>query len=317
MKTQQDMAIAQQRLALARAGQAMTAAAHRRSMLEAANKEEFEKNHKQVNGVWWDKQPDGTWAESKTLNMYDANGKMIGVKTDLGTYNEKLGGYVGKDGTFTPLQLPEGYTPPNAKSDDFLDLGQAGETYLRDLTELDLGFSDLKDSLDKVGDKYTGLVVGNLPTYEPEANAIRAAMGNFTSQIRKAMSGVSVSPAEMEQLKEFLPSKSDTWGQIQGKMAAYQAFIDNKIRTAENMYGPRKPLQRLPGYARVHGAAQSRSGGASAGTGAGTPAKNGYSPSEKYNGMSNAEFMRSRPGAGRQQQATAQDTYRPGRNGAL
>ena len=131
------------------------------------------------------------------------------------------------------------------------------------------------------------------------------------------MSGVSVSPAEMEQLKEFLPSKSDTWGQIQGKMSAYQAFIDNKIRTAENLYGPRKPLQRLPGYARVHGAAQSRSGGASAGTGAGTPAKNGYSPSEKYNGMSNAEFMCSRPGAGRQQPATAQDTYRPGRNGAL
>lgn len=80
MKTRQDMAIAQQRLRLAAAG----VAAQRQAMALAAakerEKEEFNKNHKQVDGVWWDLQPDGTWAESKTLNMYDANGNRIGAK---------------------------------------------------------------------------------------------------------------------------------------------------------------------------------------------------------------------------------------------
>ena len=79
-KMAQDMQLARQRMGIAYAG----LAAQRQAQALAAAKEkeqaEFDKQHRQVNGVWYDLRPDGKWEQSKTLNMYDSDGNMIGGK---------------------------------------------------------------------------------------------------------------------------------------------------------------------------------------------------------------------------------------------
>lgn len=79
-KMAQDMNIQRQRLALAQAGVAAQRNAQAQALALAQQEKDFKEKHREVNGVWYDKQADGTWLESPTLNMYDQKtGKRIGA----------------------------------------------------------------------------------------------------------------------------------------------------------------------------------------------------------------------------------------------
>ena len=80
-KMAQDMQLARQRMGLAYAGLAAQRQAQALAAAKEREKEEFDKQHREVGGVWYDLQPDGTWDVSKTLNMWDSKGNMISGKT--------------------------------------------------------------------------------------------------------------------------------------------------------------------------------------------------------------------------------------------
>ena len=169
-----------------------------------------------------------------------------------GKFSEKLGGWVMPDGTFRPLQYPEGYTPPGAGgNDEFLPMDAKAKGELYSLGEGDILVSNLIDTLEASRDKGgTGIVIGNLPStwagrLDPGGVKLRGDISNFSSQIMNALSGAAVSEQEKKRLEGFLPTTSDDYATLMTKMQGYQDFIRSKANNWQATYGPHARIGKM------------------------------------------------------------------------
>lgn len=183
--------------------------------------------------------------EGARLAMARQQMGMAAENPDLGAYHKELGGFVNsKTGKFTPLQLPEGYTPPGAGNDDFLPMDAKAKGELYSLGESDMLVGDMIDKLTKnKGKGGTGLVIGSLPAtmagrMDPAGVELRGSISNFSSQIMNALSGAAVSEQEKKRLEGFLPTTMDDYDTLMAKMKGYQDYLRTKAGNWQATYGP-------------------------------------------------------------------------------
>ena len=168
-----------------------------------------------------------------------------------GKFSEKLGGWVMPDGTFKPLQYPEGYTPPGAGSEEFSPVDAAARKELAALGESDMLVGNMIDALEKSkGKGGTGLLIGSLPAtvagrIDPGGVELRGMISNFSSQIMNQISGAAVSDQEKKRLEGFLPTTTDDYDTLMAKMKGYQDFLRTKAGSWQATYGPHARIGKM------------------------------------------------------------------------
>ena len=174
-----------------------------------------------------------------------------GGQTPKQIYDSKLGGLINPDGSFTPVQLPEGYVPPAGAANDYLPLDAASRKEAFELR----GQWDEAERVQNELDKFiasgetggSGLFLGSLPStvanrLDPSGGPLRGAISQMSSVIMHALSGAAVSEQERKRLEGFLPTAQDNLETIQQKMDGYKNYITTKSKSWQGTYGAAKPL---------------------------------------------------------------------------
>jgi hypothetical protein len=185
------------------------------------------------------------------------------VDAPSGTYRPELGGFVFSDGSFKPLVMPEGYVPPKNTSADFLPLDVTARKELAGIAQLDGMTNYISDAIEtaftpdsKTGEVKggTGLFIGHVPNVaksrlDPDGNALRSAISNFSSQLMNWLSGAAVSDQERKRLEGFLPTVTDDEKTLRDKVAGYRDFVRTKGNSWRMVYGDQPVFGKMKSFA--------------------------------------------------------------------
>lgn len=173
-------------------------------------------------------------------------------------YDPRLRGYVRPDGTFTPVQIPEGYKPKeepmylplsSSAQKEALELNQAWKEAQRVSRAYDEGFSAYGPEGPGIG-QGTGFDVSMMGAdianrVDPQGTGLRSAVNQMSSVIMNQLSGAAVSEAERKRLEGFLPTIRDDERTLRQKLVGYDDYINSKAEAWRETYGDSSVLQGI------------------------------------------------------------------------
>lgn len=180
-------------------------------------------------------------------------------RDDKGQYDYRLGGYVRPDGSFVPVQLPEGYTPPT-KEAEYLPVNSSAINEARSLNEAWNEISRVGNAYDegfaKYGEKGPGVGQGTgfdvnmmgvdaANRIDPAGTGIRSAISQMSSVIMNQLSGAAVSEMERKRLEGFLPTYKDDEKTLYEKLNGYTDYINSKANAWRDTYGTHRVLSGI------------------------------------------------------------------------